>query len=1105
MGNKARSTDLSALPSLLVAAIIGLLTLGTCPLSAQGFSAALTGTVKDVSGAVLPGAAVTVKHIDTGLTRTAQADSGGSFTVPSLPVGEYEVTAEKTGFRKEVRNGINLAVGQEAVVDLTLQVGSIDQQVTVTGEAPLVNTTLSSTSGLITESQIKDMPLNGRSFDQLLTLNTGTANNTANIGQAGAAWTGFSVAGKRPETNRFMMNGVDHVGANATGQFITPSGASGQLLGVEAVREYNVIQNTYGAEYGKRAGGQINVVTSSGTNQLHGDLFEYVRNSDFDARDFFQQGIGTPPFKRNQFGAALGGPLKKDKMFLFGNWEGFRERRTVNNVATVPDNFARQGLLRNGSPVPKLQLKMLPFVQAYWPVPNGPMLPVASGQPGTAQNFGDASTKVREDFGLVRFDSILSSKDNFSANYNIDNGVRDVPQLDPIFVQTAELRTQTLSLQETRIFSPRVINVVTAGWSRPYGTLINNATTPFSSNLLFVPGGNPGSIILGGGVITASAAAVTSANGNNLVRGIREYYTVADDVHFISGRHSWSAGGWLQRIHENNFGSAQGSAANVAYPTVLAMLQDSPTQIILNRNPISVGYRSIEAAWYIQDEIKLRPNLTLRLGLRDEMTNGWHEVAGRCSNYVYDPNFVIQTDPVVGESCLATNQAKSLWQPRVGLVWDPTGTGTWSVRAGFSIQNDLQDNLGHRVYANPPVNPREQFSAKPLLSLIPFQKGVPPLPSCSPTLSVNCVTYQVGGIDPNMFTPTVQEWSFTVERQITKNLMLSVGYVGSQSYHTMLPMDTNMAPPLVCANSQGCASGGTTAGGKPFCVAPACPIVPPGTLYMAPGTRPNPYVSNTTSWFNQGTASYHSLDVSLLKRVTRGLTFKANYTYAKVIDLNSAILATSAANEPPGILTPYRLGMSRGVASFSLHHQFNGSVSYQLPFGSGQRFASGAKGFANRLVGGWQWNGIVTAEGGFPFTPLTGSNTSGTGDSSNISDTPNFNPNFKGPVILGRPDHWYDANAFLLPTQGTFGNVGRGSFRGPGLVNFDTSVFKKIPINERLNLQLRVEAFNLLNHPNFSFPTLIAFQGGSISPTAGQITGTATYSRQIQLALKLIF
>src|SRR2546428_4745639 len=303
-----------------VITLVGLIVLGNCPVLAQGFAGTITGTVKDTSGAAVPGAAVTVKHLETGLTRAVEADATGNYSIASLPVGEYELTAEQMGFQREVRRGINLVVGQEAVVNLTLQVGSIVQQVTVTEAAPLVNTTTTSTSGVISEQQIKELPLNGRSFDQLLTLNVGTVDNRSNINNG--AWTSFSVAGKRPETNRFILNGVDYIGANATGQFITPSGSSGQLLGVDAVREYNVVQHTYGAEYGKRAGAQVVVVSSSGTNQLHGDLFEYLRNSALDARNFFDDTVGAPSFKRNQFGGALGGPIKKDKMFLFGNYEG---------------------------------------------------------------------------------------------------------------------------------------------------------------------------------------------------------------------------------------------------------------------------------------------------------------------------------------------------------------------------------------------------------------------------------------------------------------------------------------------------------------------------------------------------------------------------------------------------------------------------------------------------------------------------------------------------------------------------------------------------------------------------------------------------------------
>ncbi len=358
-----------------------------------------------------------------------------------------------------------------------------------------------------------------------------------------------------------------------------------------------------------------------------------------------------------------------------------------------------------------------------------------------------------------------------------------------------------------------------------------------------------------------------------------------------------------------------------------------------------------------------------------------------------------------------------------------------------------------------------------------------------------------------MFTPTIQMWTFTVERQLTKDLMLQVGYVGSQSYHTNLVEDTNSPAPQVCQNAQGCLSGGV--------LAPAqARMVPQGTTYF-PSTppivvngvtlaqRPNPYMSNNTAWVGEGTSSYHALNVSLVKRVTHGLAFKANYSYSKVMDLNSAILAPSGENEPADVFSPYNLALNRGPAAYSLHHQFNANFSYQLPFGNGQRFGSGAGGFLNQLIGGWQWNGILNAQGGFPLTPLIGSNNSGTGD-TNVSDVPNWNPDFKGPVVLKDPNQWFDPHAFTLPTAGTFGNVSRGSITGPGLVNVDTSLFKRFKVNERLNVQLRVEVFNILNHTNLFYPNDIVFAGSNYSQTAGQITAAAP-SRQLQLALKLLF
>jgi len=1125
-----------ALPNLaaFVVTFIGLVVWGSCAALAQGFTATVTGTVTDSSGAVLPGTMVTLRHLETGLTRAAETDAGGNYTIASLPVGEYELTAEKTGFQREVRRGITLVVAQEAQVNVSLQVGSIVQQVTVTEAAPLVNTTTTSTSGVISEHQIKELPLNGRSFDQLLTLNVGTVDNRSNINNA--AWTSFSVAGKRPETNRFILNGVDYIGANSTGQFITPSGSSGQLLGVDAVREYNVIQHTYGAEYGKRAGAQVVVVSSSGTNRLHGAVFEYLRNGALDARNYFETAKG--PFKRNQFGGELGGPLKKDKAFLFGNYEGFRERWNVPNVANVPDAQARLGLLpcyvANGTtggacasnpgayvPIPKLASGMLPYANFFWPAPNGPELldPTTNLPTGTAQSIGNPPKSVREDFGLLRFDATLSGKDTFSANFNGDDGRRGQPPGDPVFTTLTTQRAYLASLQETHIFSNNVVNVATLGFSRAWGTQVNVPAPGYTipANLIFLPGANPGSITIGGGTATVVAGSLAQPTGNSLGRDTRNHATVSDDLHLTRGNHSWSAGVWIQRIQQNQIGNAQFTAGTANYNTLLTFFQDNPTQFLAASNPQPLYFRSTETGLYVQDEIKLKPNFTLRLGVREEMTSGWNEAHDHAANYVYDANGIVLTDPQVGSATFLKNNARMLWEPRIGLAWNPGGAGKWSVRAGFGIYNDLQDNLAHRLNADPPFNGRLTITGRPLLSIvgtIPY--GTQPPPSCHSLADkgTNCSIFSPGGLDPYMHTPTLQQWSLTVQRSISQNLMVEASYVGSEAYHVVAAEDLNAPRPLVCSNAAGCLSGG---------VGSATAIVPQGTTYLpstppiafvTTGTktltmRPNPFVGPLQSWFYNTNSSYHSGAVSLTKRATRGLTFKANYTFSKLLDIESAFLATSGANEPPTVLNPFEINMNRGIASYNLRHQFNANFTYQLPFGRGQHFGGGASGVAEQLIGGWQWNGTVTVQSGFPFTPTVGSNISGTGDTQN-PDVPNRNPAFTGNPVLGTDGfrttgRYFDPNAFSLPLAGTFGNVARGSFNGPSFNDFDTSLFKNFSFTEQYRLQFRVEAFNVLNRTNFAAPNPQTFSGSNFSSSAGVITQTANPSRQIQFALKLMF
>jgi Carboxypeptidase regulatory-like domain len=1095
--------------------IIGVIVLASSLVWGQGFSAAISGVVRDPTGAVLPGVSVTAKHIESGLTRTVNTNETGGYSMPSLPVGAYEVTAELMGFKQQVRRGINLAVTQEAVVNLTLDVGDLKEQVTVTEEVALVNTTLASTSGLVTGEQIKSLPLNGRSFLELMTLNPGVITNRSNTNDNSVP--SFSIAGKRPDSNRFTMNGMDYVGNNAGGTYTAPQGISGFLLGVDAVREFNVLGHTYGAEYGKRAGAQVTIVTTSGTNQWRGSVFEYLRNSALDTRNFFDVANApnptpVPQFQRNQFGGAVGGPVRKDKMFFFGNYEGFRERLAVSQFGYVPSSQVRQGLWPNAAgqyvQAPNLEQRILPFFR-YWPEPNGPELLLNGLPTGTARYSANPKRSVQEDFGLGRFDYYLSTQDSVNGNFTADKGNRSNPQ-DPTFLVAQETNLYTLSTQETHIFSPTLVNVANFGYSSARTRQKAPPVTPFPDGLLFLSGGgrnNPGSIVIGGGTVTVGASALIAPNGQNLNYNARRNFSVSDDLKLTKGIHSFSFGAWFQRVEQTAFSSGQNNAGTVSYPTLLAFLQDRPTQFNTQTKPTELIFSSKQAAWYFQDEMKLRPNLTVRLGLRDEMTTLINEKNGHSSNYLFDANGILMTDPFIGKTPLIENHAKALLQPRVGLAWDVTGSGTWAVRAGFGIHNDLQDNLANRLNANPPFSGRLTIMNQPLLSIIPISAEVAPPPACKFVGQTNppCSVYAPGGIDPVLRTPTLQQWSLTVEHQLAQDLVAEAEYVGSQSYHVSTTMDVNTIQPLKCADPAGCPAGGILAPNQRS-------VVPLGTVYVPVGSRPNPLLGSSQGWYYVGTSSYHAMSLSLLKRARGGLTFKSSYTWGKVLDINSANLVNAADNEPPTTLNRFDRKFDKGPASFSLLHQFNTNFSYALPFGNGKAFGSGATGWVDKLIGGWQWNGIFVANSGFPITPQVGSNRSGTGDTGRLPDRPSLNPNFKGNPILGvkefkKTGRYFDPNAFLLPMAGTFGNAGRGQFRGPGFFNVDTSFFKRIPLKERLNLQFRTEVFNLLNHANFDTPNLIVFAGTDVSPTAGVLTGTSGSGngRQIQFALRLEF
>ena len=904
----------------------------TVPVRAQ-VTAAISGTVTDPSGAGVSGATVTVKSLETSAIRVVTSDAAGNFRALSLPLGPQEVKAEKQGFQARIRTGINLAVGQHAVVDLRLEVGDFVQQITVSEGNPIVNTTTESISGVVGERQVKELPLNGRSFDNLITLNPGAINYSSQKSPNTSTSNGntFSVEGRRPTDNLFLLNGIEYTGSSQLA--VTPGGVSGELLGIDAIREFNVLTDTYPAEFGKRAGAQVMVVTQSGTNALHGSVFEFLRNSALDARNFFDQ-ASVPPFRRNQFGGALGGPIKKNKLFLFGNYEGFRQALAVSNVSVVPDQKARQGFLPNASgvetPVPNLNPAILPYM-TLWPEPNGREL-LANGLPsGMALALNNPKQSIREDFGTVRADYTPRDGDAVSAAYTIDDGNSLIPLADPLFGSYTTLRMQVASLQEMHVVSPNILNTFLVGFSRAAFNLDSSLLASFPSDLSFVSGGGPGGIVIGGGVTTTGAASLTSAGPNNAagVWNRRNLFTVSDSLQISKGVHQISLGVWFQRLQDNE-DTASRQLGQASFTSLTTFLQGTVSTFQVVPNPNELGWRSFFGAWYFEDAIKVRPHLTLQAGIRHEFTNGWNEESGRAANYITGAQGVLLTTPRVTGSAFIQNNAKRLFGPRVGLAWDVFGNGKTAIRAGFGTYYSLIDALSFLLNSLPPYNGSISFSNVPLPSILPVVPGAPVPPSCGPGVPKPCTIYAPQGVQANAQTPTVEEWNFAVEQRLSHDTALRVAYVGSHGYHGLLSIDPNSIPAEICSNAGGCTSGGTPA--------TRTGTVPNGAQYIPVASRPNPYLSGGFFWYTEGNSSYNALQIDLTRRWTQGLQFRSNYTWAKNLDMNSGLTGAQAQNQPQMVLNRNDLPRDWGLSALNITNQASISGNYELPFGQGKRW-----------------------------------------------------------------------------------------------------------------------------------------------------------------------
>jgi hypothetical protein len=949
---------------------------------------------------------------------------------------------------------------------LALNVGSVEQSITVADTPASVDISTLQSQGLVDERQVKELPLNGRSFDQLLQLNPAsvsyTTQRSGGVGTSNSSVGNmYSISGRRPQDNLFLLNGIEYTGASLIN--VTPGGTSGQLLGVEAVREFNVVSDTYGANYGKRTGSQVSIITASGTNRAHGSAYEFFRNSALDARNYFDQSQ-IPGFGRNDFGVALGGPIRHDKLFGFGNYEGYRQHLGLSDVTFVPDAAARAAAVASVQPL-----------LALWPEGTTEL------GSGIAVAYSNPLQHVREDFGTTRVDANLTQRDLFFTTYTVDDSDATTPSANPYSSIYERLREQVLSAQEQHVFSPSLLNTLRVGFSRgafAFDSLVDGSVAGWVGN-------SPvGSIVIAGSTASNGTSQITLAGANvgSNNRTVRNLFTADDHVYWTHGKHQFEAGVWFQRLQSNDF-LAQNQYGQASFATLAAFEQGTVSKFTVVPSPTELGWRSLFSAGFIEDAWKATPRLEVRLGLRVESSTGWNEAQGRASNYDFTGG-VINTNPTVGSSALSDNRAKFLPEPRVGVAYDLFGNGKTAIKAGFGIHRALLDTLDYRLDQAAPFNTTLSFSNTTVTKLPELATGG----VAGPTSPSN--------VQRDIETPTVLAWSLKVEQEIAPRTTISVSYIGSHGYHQILSEDQNTPAAVICPSD-------------------SCPAsLANGTIYYPTTKLANPQLANSTSWVSQGISNYNGLELDVRRRISTGLQLRGVYTWSRNLDNGSAWNTSVSANTPAFVSFPGDPKLDYGPAATNITHSAAINGTWELPIGQGHALFSNASPLENRVAGGWTLNGIATLQSGFPFSPQLGYNPTGNGDTRNPA-RPQLNPDFHDRLYARSQKAWFNPEAFSAPYPGSFGNTSRDALIGPGLDDVDLSLLKNIGIREGVRAQFRVEYFNAVNHSNFTTPNPVVFSTGptpakpgttaQLSPTAGVITATATTSRQLQFALKILF
>jgi len=1071
-------------------------------------NAAISGTVADSTGAAMSGAAVQVRNVGTGVTQTTTTDEQGRYRVPDLVIGDYAVQASKAGFQTVVRQGVTLTVGSQPVVDFTLPVGTAQQTVTVQGDVSVVETQSTAVGALVEGAQMRDLPLNGRNFTQLLTLAPGVTQIPLGAPGAGSTFYGngqkYSIAGSRPSGQAYLLDDQDMTNFWNNGP---GAGGLGTALGVEGIAEFQTLTNTYSTQFGGN-GAVINASSRPGTNGFHGSAYEFLRNDKLEDRNFFDLQSGAPPFHQNQFGGSIGGPIRKDRIFFFANYEGLRKSQVTSAIATVPDACAHQFLTTAnaqgacGAAVPQAGTPFgtNPAVQtairntmALWPMPNyNQELVSATGAPSqTGQAVVLDPLRGHENYVLGRIDYNISAKDALFVRYVLDYAQRDFTTGIPLWPELDTTRDHFATIEERRIVSAKLVNVFHIGFARTWedanvygsptvangvvsrGTIASSGTHPLQ---FFGPAAGRED----GTIASFSGLSAIGASTTLPFYLVPNKFSYGDDVIWTSGAHSIKAGGTITRNRENTWAPFV-VGGNWTFPNMTAFLTGAASQVQGQvsdvQNPTADAtkdYRYWLFSPYIEDEWKATRTLTLTAGLRYSPTTMIGEVRHQMYNlinpFVPGGQFV----PVKTES--ASNPSLRNWDPRVGLAWDPFADHKTAIRASFGMFHNVLYSRDLNYWLQPPFLTATQTSAQGLLYPALFSNLGPGSNTVNVptngTLSITNGDYY--GVHS---TPYQMQWNFNIQRELLPNTVLTVGYVGSHNLHMFIQRDFNYPQPCLAAGT-GCFYNG----------APTF-----SNASGVPNPRLDPQYNSLQLADNLADSHYDALQTSFDHRFSHGWQMQVSYTFSKSIDNGSGTYGLDGG----GIASnPFNMAFDRGLSNFNRKDNFRVSGIYSVPVR--------VNGFAGGLVNGWQVIGVFSYLSGAPANATSAANRVFTGTGSNAG-RPNAVAGcdlYSGFQTL---NSWFNTGCFALQPLGTYGNAGRDTIIGPNLWNLDNSLTKDFRVKEAATIQFRAEAFNIVNHPSFQNPNTTIFAGTALNGSAGKITATNSQPRQIQLALKVLF